>query len=106
MAGRGPSQCYVYYRVAADTPEARAAIGALIADIEARTGVAGRLTARCDDPTMWMEVYDPVRAKGAFFRALTASVRRNGAEGVAADGVRRVECFAGLRPPSVRRSKA
>ena len=96
MSARTPSHVYVWYRVAADTPAARAKIGALLADVEARTGVAGRLLARCDDPSTWMEVYEPVGGVGAFTRTLAACVRRQGAAAVAADGNRRSECFAAL----------
>jgi hypothetical protein len=98
VAAHAPSHFYVYYRVAADTPDARAAIAALVADVEATTGISGRLLARCDDPSTWMEVYEPVPDASAFGRALAACVERSGAARVAADGVRRIEHFAALRP--------
>jgi len=102
MSARSPSHVYVWYRVAADTPAARAKIGALLADVEARTGVSGRLLARRDDPSTWMEVYEPVGRVGAFTRTLAACVRRQGAADVAADGNRRSECFAALPPQPPR----
>ena len=40
MAARGPEHVYVYYRLAGDPAAARAAVAALLADVEARTGVA------------------------------------------------------------------
>ncbi len=50
LSARTSSHYYVYYRVSGNPAVARATVGALIADVEARTGVAGRLLARCDDP--------------------------------------------------------
>jgi hypothetical protein len=105
MAARPVSHVYVYYRVADDTAAARATIGALMADVEAGTGVAGRLLARCDDPRTWMEVYEPVMDSAAFARQLAALVRRHRATAVAADGKRHVERFA-APPPLVPRAAA
>ena len=96
MSAKTPAHFYVYYRVDGDTAAARAKIAALIAAVEARTGIAGRLLARCEDPSTWMEVYEPVRDAAPFARALAACVRRTGAAAVAADGVRRIECFAAV----------
>ncbi len=89
---------YVYYRVVADTRAARATIGALMANVEERTGVSGRLLARIDDPSTWMEVYEPVGNADAFARTLAACVRKFAAEAVAVDGTRKVERFAALGP--------
>jgi hypothetical protein len=102
VAARLPSHVYVYYRVSADTVAARAAIGALMAEVEARTGVAGRLLARCDDPATWLEVYEPVLHPRRFARTLAACVRRCAADRVAAQGVRHVECFVAPAPARVR----
>jgi hypothetical protein len=94
LTAKTPAHFYVYYHVEGDMMAARARIAALMAEVEARTGISGRLLARCDDPSTWMEVYEPVRDAAAFARALAACVRRIGAAAVAADGVRRIECFA------------
>ena len=94
LTAKTPAHFYVYYRVDGDMAAARAKIAALTAEVEARTGVSGRLLARCDDPSTWMEVYEPVRDAAAFARALAACVRKTGAAAVAADGMRRIECFA------------
>jgi uncharacterized protein DUF4936 len=91
-----PSHFYVYYRIAGDRAAARATIGALMTEVEARTGIVGRLLARHDDPSTWMEVYEPVENAAAFARALAACVRRFGAAGFARDGRRSVERFAAL----------
>jgi len=97
-----PAHVYVYYRVIGEQAAARATITALLADVEARTGVAGRLLARCDDPSTWMEVYEPVERPGTFARTLAACARRVGAAGVALDGRRTVERFAALGRPRRR----
>lgn len=98
MPAHAPSHFYVYYRIAADTLDARATIGALMADVEARTGICGRLLARCDEPATWMEIYESVNDADAFAPALAACVERCGAARVAADGIRRIERFAALGP--------
>jgi len=90
------AQFFVYYRVA-EPAKALLAVGDLLADVEARTGVAGRLVARCDDPSTWMEIYEPVADADAFARDLAACVRNTGAADVAANGVRTVERFRALR---------
>jgi hypothetical protein len=105
MAVAAPTHCYVYYRVTGDARSARAAVGAMMADLEARTGVAGRLLVRADDPSTWMEVYEPVHHPAAFGRALVACVRRHGVAAFANDGQRHVERFRawpGSRPAPVR----
>lgn len=91
-----PSHFYVYYRVAADTAESRALIAALMAEVEARTGISGRLLARCEDPSTWMEVYEAVVDANAFLSALDGSVRTNGAASVAINGRRTIERFCPL----------
>ena len=94
---------YVYYRIVADTAAARERIGALMSDVEARTGIAGTLLARCDDPSTWMEIYEPVGNPGAFARTLATCVRKCAAAAVAVHGIRTVERFAALGPHPVRR---
>ena len=100
---RAPAHFYVYYRVAADTAATRAAIRRLMAEVEARTGISGRLLARCDDPSTWLEIYEPVRNVRAFARTLSTCVRKSAATQVAAEGIRTSECFAALGPRAVRR---
>ena len=93
---------YVYYRIVADTATARERIAALMADIEARTGVTGTLLARCDDASTWMEAYAPVTRVVAFRRALAALAKKHGAAALTADGKRHVEQFAAPLPLSRR----
>ena len=98
---------YVYYRIAADTREARERIGALIDDVAARTGVRGSLSARSDDPTTWMEQYSSVMRPASFRRILASVAQAHDALTLTHDGVRHVEQFAPLPPrPRPRRRKA
>jgi Domain of unknown function (DUF4936) len=96
---------YVYYRVAADSTAARKRIRAMLADIEARTGVMGTLLVRSDDPTTWMETYAPVARAAMFRRVLATLAQEHGAGALTTDGRRHVEEFAPL-PLLRRRAKA
>ncbi|MGH8798806.1 MAG: DUF4936 family protein [Casimicrobiaceae bacterium] len=59
--------CYVYYRVdGPHAPTARRTIAAVLARLEERVGVAGRLLQRQDEPLLWMEVYENVRDPARF----------------------------------------
>jgi len=95
---------YVYYRIVADTAAARERIGALMSDVEARTGIAGTLLARCDDPSTWMEVYAPVTRAATFRRVLAMLVAKHEVTALTPDGGRHVEQFAAPRPLA-RRAK-
>ncbi|HEY7944442.1 MAG TPA: DUF4936 family protein [Casimicrobiaceae bacterium] len=54
--------CYVYYRVdTAHAATARRTIAEVLARLEERVGVAGRLLQRRDEPLLWMEVYENVQ---------------------------------------------
>ncbi len=102
MVASAPTHVYVYYRVRRDSAATRAAIAALFADVERRTGVAGRLLARCDDRRTWLEVYEPVTRWSSFGRALEAAVRANAAAALAEDGRRHIERFAAPPPARTR----
>jgi hypothetical protein len=97
-----PSYFYVYYRIVADSAAARARIGALMADIEARTGISGTLLARCDDESTWMEAYAPTTRAAAFTRVIAALAKKHGAAALTPDGKRHVEQFAAPKPLSRR----
>lgn len=90
-------QLYVYYRVAGDRHAARRTIAALLAEVEARAGVAGRLLMRCDDPCTWMEIYAPVVDVAAFRAILDEAVRVHRPEQHADGGQRHLECFTAVR---------
>src|SRR5689334_3835825 len=96
MAAGGEAHLYVYYRVVADTTAARDAIAQLIAAVESVTGVKGRLLARCEDASTWMEIYEPITDVESFLRTLAALVETHGVAAVAIDGRRKSECFAPL----------
>ena len=54
--------CYVYYRIAsARAAAARKALAAVLATLEQRHGVVGRLMRGADEPLLWMEVYENLR---------------------------------------------
>jgi hypothetical protein len=86
--------CYVWYRVAADVDAAASAIAAMQADVERRTGVAGRLLARVDDPSTWMEVYEDVEDSGRFAAALAQCAERHDVARITGSSERHVERFA------------
>jgi hypothetical protein len=86
---------YVWYKVTGDRQAAAAAIGALLSAVSERTGVTGRLLARCDDTATWMEVYENVGDAEGFARALAELAQQCGAIGATA-GERHVECFAAM----------
>lgn len=98
MSTRAPAHIYVYYRVVSDSAATRAAIDALLAKVEIATGVAGHLLARCDDPAMWMEIYEPIDDITAFSRTLDALAIRHEVAAIAVDRRRHTECFAPLPP--------
>jgi len=83
---------YVWYRLAGDACEARAAVTAMMLDVAADCGVVGRLMKRADDPGTWMEIYEEVDEPAAFEHALDDALRRHGALAYAHGG-RHVECF-------------
>jgi len=94
---------YVYYRIVGDSRDARDRIRALFADVKARTGVRGTLSARSDDPTTWMETYAPVTRATAFRRVLDQLAVEHEAAALTTDGQRHVEAFAPLPSLPARR---
>jgi hypothetical protein len=86
---------YVYYRVRrAATDAARACVAQLQAGVERRTGIRGRMLTRCDEPELWMEVYDNVRDRPDFEAILDAAVLASGlATHLEPGAARKVECF-------------
>ena len=83
---------FVWYRLAGDACEARAAVTAMMLDVAADCGVVGRLMKRTDDPSTWMEGYETVDDPVAFERVLAEALERHGALAYA-DGGRHVERF-------------
>ena len=91
----GATHFYVWYTVTAERADAVRAVSDLIAAVEEETGVAGRVLARRDDASTWMEIYENVGDAGAFERALAALARRHDVARVSG-GVRHVERFGAL----------
>jgi hypothetical protein len=61
------NRVYIYYRVSAGAREAmRGAVTQLLRQVEARTGIRGRVARRLDDEQTWMETYEPVEDPAAF----------------------------------------
>ena len=83
---------YVWYRVAGDACEARAAVTAMMLDVAEDCGVVGRLMKRADDPHTWMEVYEAVDDLHEFEASLHEAIARHDAQAFA-DGGRHVERF-------------
>jgi len=91
----GATHFYVWYTVTGDRGDAVRAVAALIAAVEEETGVAGRVLARRDDASTWMEVYENVGEPTAFERVLNSLVRRHDLARVT-EGTRHVERFSAL----------
>lgn len=83
---------YVWYRIAGDGCEARAAVTAMMLDIAEESGVIGRLMRRADDPSTWMEIYEAVDDPEAFERVLAHAIEGHDVAAYA-DGGRHVERF-------------
>ena len=86
---------FIYYRVA---PEHAACIVSRVrgmqAEVEAATGVAGRLLQKDDTTGTWMEIYEGVANGPAFEDELQQAVLRAGLQGqLAVDAKRHVERF-------------
>ena len=92
MGATGAPSYYVWYRVAGDACEARAAVTAMMLDVAVDCGVVGRLMKRSDDPQTWMEVYEGVDDAQEFEASLRDAIARHDALSYA-DGGRHVECF-------------
>lgn len=89
------SHYYIYYPVRIGTEADLARVLYLLQDdLRRETGVAGRFLRKADDPWMWMEIYEGVRAVEAFEHSLAQAVERYGvARFIADDGRRHVERF-------------
>jgi len=99
MSAAGPPSYYVWYRVAGDACEARAAVTAMMLDVAVDCGVVGRLMNRADDPKTWMEVYENVHDDARFEAILSAGAGELAFEEVLQHGSsRRVECFEDFNP--------
>lgn len=87
---------FIYYRVRADQDleSARASVRSMQLALEHRTGVRGRLFARCHEDLTWMEVYEGVTAAGDFEQALREGIEAQRLEALVEPGsARHAECF-------------
>lgn len=91
----GATHFYVWYTLTEPPAGAARVVADLLAAVEDETGVAGRILARRDDPTTWMEIYENIADAAAFERALAALVKRHGVARICG-GARHVERFGAL----------
>ena len=84
------SHYYIYYpvRIGLEADLARALDNAQ-AELQAQTGVAGRVLRKADDPWTWMEIYENVTDSAAFDDALAQGLDRHGIARFIDDGGRR-----------------
>ncbi|MDA8127531.1 MAG: DUF4936 family protein [Betaproteobacteria bacterium] len=85
---------YAYYRIDPDQEAAAAErIDALLTMMAAHCGTAPRRFRRCDDPALWMEVYEDIAGYAAFSAALDVAVSELGCAAFI-QGERHLECFS------------
>ena len=86
---------FVYYRID-PARQAEMPWKALLAEVERRTGVRGRLYGPAPDGVTWMEVYEPVpgASRARFEADLARAASGVGLEGLLPEGeYRHVEAF-------------
>lgn len=88
---------YIYYRVSPHSEaEAAAAVKQIQFELEAETGIEGRLLHKRGEPQLWMEVYEGVAAGDAFEAMLSKAVEKAGFARFLPEGTtRKTECFQG-----------
>ena len=90
------SHYYIYYpvRIGLEADLARALYNAQ-AELQAQTGIAGRVLRKADDPWTWMEIYVNVTDVPAFDAALEQAIEHHGLLRFVDEGGRRhTERFA------------
>lgn len=86
---------YIYYRVdEKHSDEAETLVRSMQSRLACRSGVAGRLLKKRDEPGLWMEVYEGVAEPERFERLLGQAVDEFDLA-MFMDGERHLECFAG-----------
>jgi hypothetical protein len=84
---------YVYYRVG-DASQATTLAHELLAAMKQKTGIAGRLLRKRDDPATWMEIYEGVQDAAVFELSLAECVEATQFTDVLQPGSERhLECF-------------
>jgi hypothetical protein len=88
------THAYIYYRIdPAQEAVAAGRIDALLAAMAAHCARPPRRLRGCDDPALWMEVYEDIAEPAAFASALDAALRRIDC-GAFTCGERHLECFS------------
>jgi len=88
---------YIYYRIHPHfEAEAGAAVRQMQFEIEAETGIQGRLLQKRGEPRLWMEIYENV-ASGEVLETLLGKLEgKTGFARFLQEGsVRKTECFQG-----------
>ena len=88
------THAYIYYRIdPVQETMAAGRIDALLAAMTAYCAWPPRRLRGCDDPALWMEVYEGIADHAAFASALDAALRRIDC-GAFTRGERHLECFS------------
>ena len=82
----------VWYRVTDDGPDTETVLRSMMARLACRTGICGQLMKKCDEPRLWMEVYQGIDHAEAFELRLAQAAEEYDVDMFVAD-TRRVECF-------------
>ncbi len=87
---------YIYYRVdAAQAGACADAVQKLLMSMHERTGIAGRVLKKRNEPLLWMEIYEPVADEAKFEWELAEAVAASDITALLQDGsTRHSECFA------------
>lgn len=85
---------YIWYRVRADERETETVIRHMMSRLACRSGVAGRLLKKREEPCLWMEVYEGIADPDAFALLLARAVDEFDVEMFCEDS-RHSECFHG-----------
>jgi hypothetical protein len=87
--------CYVYYRIAPEqAARAREAVAAVLATLEQRHGIIGRLLRGAEEPLLWMEVYENLRDADRMLADLEGLLAERSFDALLAPGsTRRTERF-------------
>jgi hypothetical protein len=86
---------YIYYRVSENNElDAEQAVRSMQARLACRSGVAGQLLKKRDDPFLWMEVYEQVQDPVRFEHLLQQAVDEFDLD-MFLETPRKAECFTG-----------
>lgn len=91
---------YIYYRVSPNNAdEAETLVRSMQARLACRSGIAGRLLKKRDEPGLWMEVYEDIAEPERFERLLDQTADEFDLA-MFLDGPRHTECFLGDEVPA------